>query len=285
MAMKSFKHLAATSVEQAAEIASQIAGGAAFIAGGTDLLGVLKDHIHARYPETVVDLKSIAGLHYVKEDKRGLHIGALTTLSEIATHKGIKDKYGVLAEAARTVASTQIRNMATIGGNICQEPRCWYYRTPEDRFHCLRKGGHQCGALWGDNRYHSLFGAARVSVPSCSATCPGQVAIPSYLAEIRKGDLAQAAKILLESNPMPAMTGRVCPHLCESGCNRRGYDEPVSIRAIERSVGDYVLEHAPEAHETGQEAGQGARGGGRCRAGRAVRCLLFEEGRARGHRV
>lgn len=256
MMMKSFKHVAATSVEQAAAMASQTAGGAAFIAGGTDLLGVLKDHIHARYPETIIDLKSIAGLRYIKEDQRGLRIGALTTLSEIAGHQGIKDKYGVLAEAARTVASPQIRNMATIGGNICQEPRCWYYRTPEDRFHCLRKGGHQCGALWGDNRYHSLFGAARVSLPSCSANCPGQVAIPSYLAEIRKGDLSQAAKILLENNPMPAMTGRVCPHLCESECNRREYDDPVSINAIERSVGDYVLEHARKLMRPGRKRGQ-----------------------------
>lgn len=256
MTMKSFKHVAATSVEQAATIASQAAGGAAFIAGGTDLLGVLKDHIHARYPETVVDLKRIDGLSYVKEDRRGLRIGALTTLSEIAANTAIKDKYGALAEAARSVASPQIRNMATIGGNICQEPRCWYYRTPEDRFHCLRKGGHYCGALLGENRYHSLFGAARVSTPSCSATCPGHVDIPSYFAEIRKGNLAQAAQILLEHNPMPAITGRVCPHRCESGCNRHGHDEPVSIRAIERSMGDYVLDHANRLMKPGKTRGK-----------------------------
>jgi NADPH-dependent glutamate synthase beta subunit-like oxidoreductase/CO/xanthine dehydrogenase FAD-binding subunit len=256
MEMKSFKHVTATSVEQAAAEASAAAGKAAFIAGGTDLLGVLKDHIHDRYPETVVDLKSIAGLSYVNEDNKGVRIGALTTLSEIAAHKAIREKYGALAEAARTVASPQIRNMATIGGNICQEPRCWYYRTPEDRFHCLRKGGNHCGALLGENRYHSLFGAVRVSVPSCSAACPGQVAIPDYLAVIRKGDLARAAKILLENNPMPAMTGRVCPHFCESECNRHGHDEPVSIRSIERSMGDYVLENANKVMKPGKSQGK-----------------------------
>jgi NADPH-dependent glutamate synthase beta subunit-like oxidoreductase len=255
MVMKRFNHVAATSLEHAAKVASQTAGGAAFIAGGTDLLGVLKDGVHARYPKTVIDLKRIAGLRYVTQDKKGLRIGALTALSEIATHQTIQEKYGVLAEAARSVASSEIRNMATIGGNICQEPRCWYYRAPEDRFHCLRKGGNHCAALLGDNRYHSLFGAVRVSVPSCSATCPGDVAIPAYLAQIRKGELAQAAKILLDHNPMPAITGRVCPHRCESACNRGRHDQPVSIRAIERSVGDYVLEHAADFMKPGKTRG------------------------------
>ena len=65
-----------------------------------------------------------------------------------------------MAQAARAVGSPQIRNMATVGGNICQEPRCWYYRAPDNAFHCLRKGGTQCAALLGDNRYHSIFGAS-----------------------------------------------------------------------------------------------------------------------------
>lgn len=225
---------------------SEAEGKATVIAGGTDLLGVLKDKIHSESPEVVVDLKTIPGLSYVKTTKKGLKIGALTTLTEICKNETIKDKYALLAEAARSVASPQIRNMATLGGNICQEPRCWYYRTPGDLFHCLRKGGSKCAALLGENRYHSIFGSVRVAQPACSQTCPGNIEIPAYMEHVRNGDLHAAALIILENNPIPAITGRVCPHLCESKCNRSEFDESVSIRNVECVVGDYILDNASE---------------------------------------
>ena len=140
MAMKKFSHLPAKSLKEAAAALSG-AGRALALAGGTDALGALKDRIHKESPELVVDLKTIPGLSYISEDKNGLRIGALTTLNEIAANKMIAGAYKLLAEAARSVASPQLRNMATIAGNLCQEPRCWYYRTPDDRFNCLRKGG------------------------------------------------------------------------------------------------------------------------------------------------
>lgn len=245
MAMKKFKHLPAGSLKEAAA-ALLGPGNSLAVAGGTDALGALKDRIHKYSPALLVDLKTIPGLDRISEDKSGLRIGALTPLSAIAAHPAVNAKYRVLAEAARSVASPQVRNMATIAGNLCQEPRCWYYRSPGDQFHCLRKGGTHCGALLAENRYHSIFGGARVAAPACTAACPGNVEIADYLARVRKGDLKGAAGTILNNNPLPAMTGRVCPHLCESKCNRGGYDEAVSIRAMERFVGNHILAHAPE---------------------------------------
>lgn len=244
MALKSFERVAAGSLENA--VACVDPENAAFVAGGTDLLGVLKERIHSDYPRTIVSLKKVAGLDFIKEDKRGLRIGAMATLSDIANYPAVKERYPALAQAARSVASPQIRNTGTIGGNICQEPRCWYYRSPDDRFHCIRKGGNKCPALLGDNRYHSIFGGANTSQPSCAATCPSGVQTGRYLHHIRKNEIAEAAKILLENNPIPALTGRVCPHTCEAQCNRGDFDEPVSIREVERFVGDYILGHAGE---------------------------------------
>lgn len=246
MVLMPFKHLNATLLDEAVSILDEYQEKAALIAGGTDLLGALKDNIHVTYPEVLVNIKTITDLAYIKEDGEGLKIGALTKLHDIETNQTIKEKYSVLAEAARSVASPQIRNMGTIGGNICQEPRCWYYRNPENMFHCLRKGGKVCNALTGENQYHSIFGAVRVVNPPCSSNCPATVNIPSYLSKIRDADLLEAAKILVDTNPIPAITGRVCPHFCEQECNRGEFDESVSIRCIERFIGDYIIENAAE---------------------------------------
>ncbi|MBI4350829.1 MAG: FAD binding domain-containing protein [Elusimicrobia bacterium] len=244
--MKKFEHASATSLKEAAAVIAAAEGRVLAVAGGTDALGALKDKIHEESPGLVVDLKTIPGLSYISEDISGLRIGALTPLRELAAHRAVAEKYKVLAEAARSVASPQLRNMGTVAGNLCQEPRCWYYRSPDDRFHCLRKGGTHCGALPGENRYHSVFGGVRVSPPACTAACPGNVEIADYLGKVRKGDLNGAAAGILANNPLPALTGRVCPHLCESKCNRGAYDEAVSIRAMEQFVGNYVLRHASE---------------------------------------
>ena len=195
MTLRNFKHISASSLTEATAILSK--GKASAIAGGTDLLGVLKDKIHAESPELVVDLKTIPNLSYVKTGKKGLRIGALTTLTDISKNETIRKNYALLAEAARSVASPEIRNMGTLGGNICQEPRCWYYRAPDDMFHCLRKGGTKCAALLGENRYHSIFGSVRVAVPACTQTCPGNIKIPAYMDHVRKGDLKAAARIIL----------------------------------------------------------------------------------------
>lgn len=244
--MKAFKHFNSNSLNTAVTALNEYEMKARAIAGGTDLLGILKDRVNPVYPVALINLKTIKNQSYIEEDSQGLKIGALTKLHEIEKSSVIKEKYTVLAEAAHNVASPQIRRMGTIGGNICQEPRCWYYRYPENGFHCTRKGGKRCNALTGENRFHSIFGAIRVDNPPCESNCPGNVKIPTYLSKIREGELHGAAEILLENNPMPAITGRICPHFCEQDCNRNELDEAVSIRGIERFIGDWILKNADE---------------------------------------
>lgn len=154
--MKHFKHMQATSADQAAKEAAS--GKAWVMAGGTDLLGTLKDEIFPEYPEAVIDLKTIEGMDAIEEDGDALRIGALAKLSDVAENELVKTYAAALAQAAGRVASPTIRHMGTIGGNVCQMHRCWYFRVPDDRFHCRRKGGATCPARIGDNRYHSIFG-------------------------------------------------------------------------------------------------------------------------------
>ena len=168
--MKTFKHINAKTIDEAVSALGQ--GKAMVIAGGTDLLGTLKDGILPEYPETVINLKSIAGLSYIKEEGGVLKIGALTLLDEIANSDVVKTKYTALAQAAGRVASPHIREMGTIGGNICQLVRCWYFRVANNRFNCIRKGGSMCYAMAGDNRYHSIFGG----VNACFAVNPSDTA-------------------------------------------------------------------------------------------------------------
>ncbi len=239
--MKRFEFVRGESMEAAEKILAASRGQARPIAGGTDLLGGLKDAIHPCYPETLVDLKTIEGLTGVEERRDGMHIGATTRIRDLIDHPLILKKYGALSQAAASVASPQIRNMGTLAGNICQEPRCWYYRNPDNTFHCARKGGDRCNAFTGDNRFHSIFGSMRVDGTPCMAACPIQTDIAAYLDLLREGMVDEAASMLLNINPMPAVTGRVCPHFCEQNCNRGQFDEPVSIREVERFVGDHIL--------------------------------------------
>jgi NADPH-dependent glutamate synthase beta subunit-like oxidoreductase len=242
--MKSFKHINALSAKEATSVLKEYGGKAKVIAGGTDLVGQMKDNILPQHPEVIVNIKTISGLDYIREEGKTLKVGALTRLEDIARDGAVKARYSILAEAARRTASPHIREMGSIGGNICQSNRCWYYWVPDNRFYCARKGGKLCYALTGDGRYHSIFGGIKVNDTPCSTDCPAGVDIPSYLSQIREGDLTKAARTLLDYNPLPAITGRVCPHFCEGGCNRGEFDEPVAIKGIERFIGDYILENA-----------------------------------------
>ncbi len=247
--MKTFRHVDATTAPGASKLLKSYDGKARVMAGGTDLLGSLKDKILPQYPEAVINLKTITGMDYIRQDGKTLKIGAMAGLADIAASAAVREKYPMLAEAAAAVATPQVRNMATIGGNLCQDVRCWYYRYPHSvggRVFCYLKGGNSCHALTGENQYHSIFGGCRVAAPPCSQACRGTVQIAPYLDKIREGNLGEAAAILLKNNPIPAVTGRVCPHWCERDCNRKDFDHPVSIRGIERHIGDYILDHASE---------------------------------------
>jgi xanthine dehydrogenase YagS FAD-binding subunit len=167
---KKFAHVNAKTLEEVASVLQK--GNAAMIAGGTDLLGSLRFEILPNHPEVVINLKSIPGLDYIREDGGVLKIGALTRLEDIAKSPVVQAKYHALAEAAHRTASPHIREMGTIGGNICQLNRCWYFRNPDNRFNCIRKGGKACFAMSGENRYHSIFGAVKM----CVAVNPSDIA-------------------------------------------------------------------------------------------------------------
>ncbi len=173
--MNRFKHINAFTLQEAESLLAEYGPRARLIAGGTDLLGGLRDDIWPEPPEVIINLKPIPELNRIVEEKDGLRLGALATLNEVAASEVMNKDYLALAQAARKTASPLLRNLGTLAGNICQENRCWYYRYPEKlggRIDCLRKGGRKCEAIGGDSRYHSIFGA----VNRCIAVNPGDTA-------------------------------------------------------------------------------------------------------------
>jgi len=137
-------------------------------AGGVDLLDLLKESLLT--PATVVSLKAIPGLDGIADDGGGLRIGPMVTLASLAAHAMVRQRYSALADAALCSASPQLRHVATIGGNLLQRPRCWYFRAEEYR--CLRKGGGHCFAIAGENQYHAIFDNQPCAIvhPSTAAT-------------------------------------------------------------------------------------------------------------------
>ena len=146
-------------------------------AGGTDLLGCLRDQVFGA--STLVSISRIPALRGIAETAdRGLRIGALTTLTEIAESPVVRERYAGLARAASEVASPQLRNQGTVGGNLCQKPRCWYYR---GEFACRRKGGQQCFALVGENAFHAIFGGPACIMVHPSDTAPALIALGAWV--------------------------------------------------------------------------------------------------------
>jgi len=141
---------------------------AVVVSGGSDLLRMIKHDLVA--PDKLINLKSVKGLDKIQADATGVRIGALVTLSTIAADPTIKSKYTCLAEAAASVATPQVRNAGTIGGNLAQRPWCWYFRNA--LFNCLRKGGKQCYGANGENEHHAIFagGPCFMIHPSDTAT-------------------------------------------------------------------------------------------------------------------
>ena len=156
-----------------ADALAQLEGGNARIhGGGTDLLGCLHDRVFVT--DKVVSLGRVAELKGIsRTSDGGLRIGALTTISEVATNELVARHYGALHDAARVVASPQLRNQGTLAGNLCQKPRCWYYR---GEFDCVRKGGDMCFAFQGENQYHCIFGGDTCYIVHPSDTAPALAA-------------------------------------------------------------------------------------------------------------
>jgi len=171
----SFTYVRAKSVTDG--VRQLAAPGARVHAGGTDLMGCLRDEVFKA--DKLVSLSGLADLKGIAAvttgaGSGGLRIGALTTNAEVAANPLVNERYAALAQAARAVASPQLRNQGTIGGNICQKPRCWYYR---GEFHCLRKGGDRCYAVNGENQYHCIFGGDGCFIVHPSDTAPALTAL------------------------------------------------------------------------------------------------------------
>jgi xanthine dehydrogenase YagS FAD-binding subunit len=156
------------SVDAAVDLAGRLGADGWLIGGGQDSYDWLKNR--TRRTTAVVDLSGIAALKGIRDHEGGIEIGALTTLTEIENDALVKERFGLLAKAAGRVASPQIRNAGTLGGNICQDTRCWYYRAGVD---CYRAGGNVCYAdtPQGQNREHAIFNASR-----CVAVTPSDTA-------------------------------------------------------------------------------------------------------------
>lgn len=184
--MNKFTHVNAATVADA--VATLVKGKAQVIAGGTDLMSYMKGMCSPNPPSVLVNIKTIPNLAYIKEEGGMLKIGALTTLTTIANSSVVKGNYAVLAQAALAVGAPELRNMGTIGGNICQKPRCIYYRNEFNDFNCLRKNASGlCYALMGVNRYHSIFGATDGCVAVCpSDTAPALVALNANIVTNKK---------------------------------------------------------------------------------------------------
>jgi xanthine dehydrogenase YagS FAD-binding subunit len=150
--MNPFEYVQPQSAEQAAALVSD--GKAVLKAGGIDLLDQMKEGTIA--PARLVNLNVVRELHTLQAEAGGLRVGATVTLAELAGHDVARRDFTALAEAAGSAATPQIRTVATVGGNLCQRPRCWYFRSAE--FDCLKKGGTVCYAQTGENRYHAIFG-------------------------------------------------------------------------------------------------------------------------------
>jgi len=147
--------------------------GARIHAGGTDLLGCLRDGVFEA--QKVVSLGKIDELRGITAGADGeLRIGALTTVAEVAAHPVVGEQFTALAQAASVVASPQLRNQGTMGGNLCQRPRCWYFRGD---YHCTRKGGEMCYAVGGENQYHCIFGGGACVIVHPSDTAPALIAL------------------------------------------------------------------------------------------------------------
>ena len=169
-----FSYVRAESLDQA--VKHLLSDRSVIHAGGTDLLPCLRDHVLDA--GKVVSLSGLTNLRGMKKSDGGLRIGALTTISEVAQDSLVKERYTALSQAASQVASPQLRNQGTLGGNLCQKPRCWYYRGD---FLCLRKGGNTCFAVKGENAFHCIFGGENCYIVHPSDTAPALAALEAQV--------------------------------------------------------------------------------------------------------
>jgi xanthine dehydrogenase YagS FAD-binding subunit len=244
--MNRFELARAHSLAEARDLVAQKPG-SVLKAGGIDLLDHLKEHLVE--PPRVVDIKGVPGLDQIRADADGtLHIGPLVTLARVASDAAVRKTHAALAEACGEAASPQVRNVATIGGNVLQRPRCWYYRL--ESYRCLKKGGDVCYAIGGENRYHVIFGGGPSYAPHPSNAAvallaldasfvldgaqgarsvkAGDFFVPPSKDPERENQLAQG-EILTEIQVPPASGAR---STFESVRERAAFDWPLVANAV-----------------------------------------------------
>ena len=173
--MKTFSNVNAKDVKQAVLLSQQArkdGHGVAFAGGGSDLLGMVKERIVT--PDVLVHLRGMKGLDHIEKHGGGVEIGGQVTLDALSRNPLIRSQYAVLAQAAETVATPQIRNVGTLAGNVCQRPWCWYYR---NGFPCFKAGGNTCYSIAGENQFHAIFGGGPSFIVHPSDTAPALVAL------------------------------------------------------------------------------------------------------------
>ena len=179
--MRTFTNANARNLQEAVALAQEArreGQAVSFAGGGTDLLQLVKNKTVNRpgsgVPDVLVNLKAVSGLDQVTSRNDGVSIGGLTTLDALSRHPLIRGQFTVLAEAAESVATPQIRNVGTLAGNVCQRPWCWYYR---NGFPCYKAGGNQCFSVVGENQLHAIFGGGPSYIVHPSDTAPALVAL------------------------------------------------------------------------------------------------------------
>jgi xanthine dehydrogenase YagS FAD-binding subunit len=236
--MKAFEYVAPTSVEGAVDRLEERAGASRPLAGGMDLIGLMKDYV--LQPERLVALGDIGDLRGIEQTADGgLRIGAMVTVAEIAADERIQAGWPALAAAAAEVGTPQIRNRGTIGGNLCQRPRCWYFRS--EYYECLRKGGAACFAVDGDNRYHAIFdtGPCPIVHPSNCA-----VALQAYGATVTVAGPGAADELQMRDLTMADFFVRPSRNIRQE--NVLGEDQVVtaiSLPPASANAATYLIKH------------------------------------------
>jgi hypothetical protein len=229
MRLPKFDYVAPKTIEELSSLLLKHQEEIKILAGGTELLVAMKQKVLT--PNYLANLKTAPGLDYITGDKRGsVRIGALTTLTTIEESAEVQKKFPLLAQAAGSVASPHIRQVATIGGNICLDTRCGYYNQSKEwrkvRETCLKLGGDVCHAV------KSL----------CESECPIHMDAPGYVGLIAEGRIEEALEVIRDTNPLAGICGRVCHHPCESVCTRGELDKPIAIASLKRFAVDYGVQ-------------------------------------------
>ena len=253
--MKAFAYVNPANEKDAVAALSSERGRFLPMAGGMDLLGLMKDYIVS--PERIVNLKNLDGT--IAASDSGLRIGAAVKLADLAEHAAARRLFPALTTAADEVGTPQIRNMGTVGGNIMQRPRCWYFRNEE--FNCLKKGGSRCYAVEGENQYHAIFGdgpchivhPSSLAVPVMAYGGRFRVLGPSGAREVDAGEFFQLPNVNLYGEaalqPNEILTHVILPAPGQRSATyevrfKQSHDWPLAIAAVNLTMDGTVVRSA-----------------------------------------